>query len=37
LKLYAGRYEVIAYKPVEGILREAIAEDMPDAQTPPEK
>ena len=37
LKLYSGWYEVIACKPAEDILREAIAEYMPDEQTPPEK
>jgi len=30
LKLYAGRYEVIAGKPAEEILREAIEKHMPD-------
>ena len=37
LKLYTGRYEVIACKPDNEILREAIAEYMPDEQTPLEK
>src|SRR5437868_15296497 len=31
LKLYAGRYEVIAGKPAEDILREAIEKHMPDS------
>ena len=30
LKLYAGRYEVIACKPAEEILREAIEKHMPE-------
>jgi hypothetical protein len=30
LKLYAGRYEVIAGTPAEDILREAIEKHMPD-------
>lgn len=30
LKLYAGRYEVIAGKPAEEILREAIEKHMPE-------
>ena len=31
LKIYAGRYEVIAGKPAEDILREAIEKHMPDS------
>jgi len=37
LKLYAGRFEVIAFKPAEEILRAALAEYIPDEQTPLEK
>src|SRR5215470_16087661 len=37
LKLYAGRYEVIAGKPAEEILLEAIEKHMPDRPTVPEE
>jgi len=33
LKLYAGRYEIIACKDVADIMREAIEKHMPDRQT----